>query len=93
MVPLTDIIRNLVERDYGLKVADAGAAFGTADDIVALCMAARFKDVQVAPCLCTSDTTAGSAEKVWTLRIALGDLLTCRVPLPKLFTAVKHFLR
>ena len=54
MVPLTDIIRTLAADMFGLKVADAGAVFGTTEDIVTLCTAAGFKEVQVTFYLCVS---------------------------------------
>ena len=47
MIPLTDIICSLAQDEFGLKVTDAAAVYGTPEDIVAVCGAAGFKDVQV----------------------------------------------
>ena len=48
MVPLTDIIRRLVMKLFGLHMADAAAVFGTPEAIQNMCTSAGFGDpVQV----------------------------------------------
>ena len=43
MVPLTDIIRRLVEEFFDLRMADAAAVFGTPEAIQSMCTAAGFE--------------------------------------------------